>query len=332
LLTRIPIALAMALLTLSIPTIALADGPKAALRTVKVTAVPGTLAVTVSPIPVLVTNESETEGTIRVDNISTLIEDINIHAVDYSIDFAGRPVPAPVEFAYGSASWYRFEATDFTLPSGMSRDIAFKLVIPPGAGAGDHFAALAVTVNAHPGEAEAVPNGASARSVLVIQSRLQHRIAGASPQTPTVELDADAAWSSVQFTAAVGNPGNTVLGHQAAPTPVLTLYNLLPWGDPTVAERTIAVGGFYVAPESVRDVGIAWTDPPIVGRYRAVFVLPSADGQPQVIGETTFTVFNLPILLAIPLALVCGIGLLSWILRRGSAKTSKFPAMAVSRP
>jgi hypothetical protein len=48
--------------------------------------------------------------------------------------------------------------------------------------------------------------------VLVIQNRLQHRIAVASPQTPTVDLRADAGWSAVQFTAVVGNPGNTVVG------------------------------------------------------------------------------------------------------------------------
>jgi hypothetical protein len=332
LIRRVPIALATAILALSIPAAALAAVPEQALRQVSVTAVPGTLAVTVSPIPVLLTNASETEGTIRVDNISTLIEDVTIEVMDYTIDASGRPVAAPADFAFGSATWYRFEVTEFTLPSGMSRDVPFELAIPPDAGAGDHFAALRVIVQAHEGEVQAAPDGASARSVLVIESRLQHRIAGARPQTPTVDLGADPGWSAVQFTAAVGNAGNTVVGHQAAPTPVLTLYSLMPWADPAVAERTIPVRGFYVAPESVRDVAMAWTDPPIIGRYRAVFVLPAADGQPQVIAETTFTVVHLPILVAIALALLSGMLAIAWMIRRRSGRTSKLAAMTALTP
>jgi hypothetical protein len=153
--------------------------------------------------------------------------------------------------------------------------------------------------------------------VLVIQNRLQHRIAVAIPQTPTVDLRADAGWSAVQFTAVVGNPGNTVVGHQAAPTPVLTLYNPMPWADPALVERTIPVRGFYVAPESARDLGLAWTDPPIIGHYRAVFTLPAAHGQPHVVAETTFIAVNLPVLIAIvPLIVMTLVTV--WLVRRRS--------------
>jgi hypothetical protein len=153
--------------------------------------------------------------------------------------------------------------------------------------------------------------------VLVIQNRLQHRIAAASPQTPTVDLRADAGWSAVQFTAVVGNPGNTVVGHQAAPTPVLTLYNLMPWADPALVERTIPVRGFYVAPESARDLWLAWTDPPIIGHYRAVFTPPAAHGQPHVVAETTFIAVNLPVLSAIVLVPLIVMTLVTvWLVRR----------------
>jgi hypothetical protein len=303
---RIPISVAAALLSLWLPSHTLAAQPDPSLRPVAITAAAGTIAARVSPIPVLITDANETTGHIRVDNTSSLVEDVTIDVADYSIDAAGQPVPAPADFPFGSARWYLFETPAFSLPAGMGRDIPFNLVIPAGSAAGDHFAALNVTVQAQPGQVELASGSASARSVLVFQSRLQHRIDGAQSRTPTVGLTARVE-SAVHFTARVGNPGNTVLGHQAAPTPTLRLYDLLPWGDPVRVARTIPVSGFYVAPRAVRDVSVEWTDVPLIGRYRAVFVLPAADGQPEVIAETTLTIVNVPIIGGAALALVLGL-------------------------
>jgi hypothetical protein len=85
------------------------------------------------------------------------------------------------------------------------------------------------------------------------------------------------------------------------------LYDTTPWGDPTHVARTIAVGGFYVAPRSIREVSVDWLDVPIIGQYRAVFTLPSADGQPEVSAETTLTIVNVPVLVGIGIALALGL-------------------------
>jgi hypothetical protein len=321
---RIPMILAAAVLTLWLPAQAFAASPDPSLRPVKITAAPGTISARVSPIPVLVTDANEMSGHVRVDNISALNEDIKISIVDYTIDAAGKPVPAANDFEFGSAAWYRFETPSFSLPAGTSRDIPFILVIPADAAAGDHFAALNVTVKAQPGQVPA-SGGASAQSVLVIQSRLQHRIAGASPQMPTLSLDASPDMSKVRLTAHVGNAGNTVVGHQADPTPTLKIYNTSPWGNATQPERTISVPGFYVAPKSERDVAVDWSDIPIIGRYRAVFTLPAADGQPQVTAETTFLVVNWPVVIGIGAAIalvLLGLALLRLRARRRAARSS----------
>jgi hypothetical protein len=195
-------------------------------------------------------------------------------------------------------------------------------VIPANAAAGDHFAALNVTVTAQPGQV-ATSGGATAQSVLVLQSRLQHRIDGARPETPTLSLTSSTTPSSVRFTARVSNAGNTVVGHQADPPPTLTLYNTMPWGDRANPERTIAVRGFYVAPKSTRDVWVDWTDLPIIGQYRAVFTLPSADGQPEAIAETTLTIVSTPRLAGISITLVLGLTLLTILaVRRRSGRRS----------
>ena len=313
---RISTLLAAAIIGLWVPGVTLGAGPAPSLRIVEITAAAGTLAARVSPIPVLITDDDQTSGHIRVDNISSLIEDVKIRVVDYSINAAGTPVAAPADFAFGSATWYQFETPDFSLTPGTSRDIPFTLHIPDNAGAGDHFASVNVIVEAQPGQDAEAPEGASARSVLVIQSRLQHRIAGAAPQTPTVELSATNGWGTVDFAARVGNAGNTVVGHQADPTPTLEIYNLMPWADSSRPEHTIRVGGFYVAPESVRDVAVPWIDPPLFGTYRAVFTLPAADGQPVVAAEATLTVIHLPRLIALGVALAVALMLAAWLLIR----------------
>ena len=317
--------LAAAIFGVSIPTPASAADAEPFTRLVEVTAEAGTIAATVSPIPVLVTSDAAANGIVRVDNTSSLVEDIKIRVANYSIDAAGTPIAAPADFAFGSAAWYRFETADFSLASGTSRDIPFTLVIPAGAGAGDHFASLNVIVEAAAGQVAAAPEGASARSVLVIQSRLQHRITGAQPETPTVALSSANRGGVVDFIARVGNAGNTVVGHQAAPTPTLALYNLLPWGHASRAEATIPVRGFYVAPESVRDVAIRWSDAPVFGRYRAVFTLPAADGRPRVIAETVLTVINVPVLLGMGVGLLLTLALAAWALvrRRDAAREAR---------
>ena len=318
---RIPMFLAVAVLSLWLPSQALAAGPDPSLRPVAITAAAGQIAARVSPIPVLVTGSTQNTGHIRIDNVSALIEDITIRTADYSIDAAGKPVAAPADYPFGSASWYRFETSVFSLPGGTSRDIAFTLVIPANAAAGDHFAALNVTVTAQPGQV-ATSGGAAAQSVLVLQSRLQHRIDGARPETPTLSLTSSTAPSSVRFTAHVSNAGNTVVGQPPHPTPTLTLYNTMPWGDRANPERTIAVRGFYVAPKSTRDVWVDWTDLPIIGQYRAVFTLPSTDGQPEVTAETTLTIVNTPLVAGISITLVLGLTLLTILAVRRRSKSN----------
>jgi hypothetical protein len=325
---QILLILTVALVTFGLPGQAFASGPEPTLRPVTITAAAGTIAARVSPVPVLDTNSTQTDGHIRVDNISTLEEDVSIRVADYAVDGAGKPVPAPSDFKFGSASWYRFATPDFGLPAGMSLDIPFVLIVPSDAGAGDHFAALIVTVAAQPGQVTVDPEGATARSVLVFQSRLQHRIDGALPQTPTVGLSARPDWSTVHFTARVGNAGNTVVGHQSEPTPTLSLYNTSPWGDPGRPERTLAVSGFYVAPESIRDVSIDWTDAPLIGQYRAVFTLPAADGQPDVTAETTLMVVNVPVLSAIGLVLLAVLAVLGRLMTRRASRLRLVPVGA----
>jgi hypothetical protein len=62
---------------------------------------------------------------------------------------------------------------------------------------------------------------------------------------------------------------------------------------------------------------VEWTDVPLIGRYRAVFVLPAADGQPEVIAETTLTIVNVPIIGGAALALVLGLlAVLFLVIRR----------------
>jgi hypothetical protein len=314
------ILLPLAIITLLVPGQVLGAGPEASFRTVAITANDGAIAARVSPIPVLITDDTQTDGHIRVDNISSMDEDVRIRVADYSINANGTPVAAPADFLFGSASWYQFETADFTLAPGMSRDIPFTLNIPFGAGAGDHFASLNVYVEAQQGHTAGPSDGASAHSILLIQSRLQHRITGAAPQTPSVELSATAAWDSVAFDARVVNAGNTVVGHQADPTPTLLLYNLMPWADASRPERTIQVGGFYVAPESVRDVAIPWTDLPLFGQYRAVFTLPAADGQPEVAAEMTLTVINMPMVIGLVLVLAVALAVVGWLLLRRQSR------------
>jgi hypothetical protein len=172
------------------------------------------------------------------------------------------------------------------------------LVVPFDAGAGDHFAALNVRVQASPGQ-QAAPDGASAQSVILIQNRLQHRVAGARPETPTLGLTATSDFGEVHFAARVGNSGNTVLTYQMDPNPTISLYDIAPWGNPTAVAHTFAVKGFYVAPESERLVAIDWSGAPIVGSYRAVLTLPEIDGLPSVLAETQVTVVNVPMLVAV---------------------------------
>ena len=312
--SRLTSLIAASILTLWLPGQGFAAEPDPSLRTVTVNAAAGTLAAVVSPVPVLVTGSDLTTGYVRVDNNSTLIEDIEIIAIDYTIDSDGKPVPAAADYPFGSASWYAFETPAFTLPSGASRDIPFQITVPSGAGAGDHFAALRVTVSAHPGEI-APQAGTAVQTILRFESRLQHRITGADPQTPTVGLTFDGAREAAEFAARVENTGNTVIGHQADPLPTLELYSTSPWGDSSKVERTLPVKGFYVAPEAIRNVLVDWPDPPLIGQYRAVFTLPAADGQPAVTAETSLTIVNIPVVIGTAGTVILLLALLLFVLR-----------------
>lgn len=276
------------------PTATFAADPS--LQPVGITARAGEIGALVTPVPVVRTNTGDTGGQIRVDNTSGLAEDFSITVVDYVLDPNGKPVSAPPGYPFGSSGWYKFESPTFSLPGGTSREVHFDLTVPASAGAGDHFAALNVTVQASPAAQASVAAGTNVTSVIRIQNRLQHRVAGAHPETPSVGLTATTDLSGVHFAARIDNTGNTVLPYQAAPAATIDLYNSLPWGDAAAPERTLVVKGFYVAPEATRLVAVDWTDTPIIGQYRAVFTLPTTDGLAMVTAESTVTVVNWPIL------------------------------------
>lgn len=311
---------AAVLLTMAIvPAATLAADPP--LRKVAITAPPGQIGALVTPVPVIVTNTGDTGGQIRIDNTSALSEDVSISVTDYVVDEHGKPGPAPADYPFGSSGWYRFESPSFTLPPGSSVDVPFALAVPFDAGAGDHFAALNVRVQASPGQ-QATADGASAQSVILIQNRLQHRVAGARPETPTLALRATTDFGQVHFAARVGNAGNTVLTYQLDPKPTISLYDTAPWSDRSEPAHQLEVKGFYVAPESERVVAIDWTDAPIIGVYRAVLTLPEIDGLPSVVAETEITVVNVPLLAAMAvgmLLLVVGIVLAARHQRRAQA-------------
>jgi hypothetical protein len=257
---------------------------------VPITAGEGQLGALLAPVPVLITGASDNGGQVRVDNVSRLAEAYQISVQNYTLDTHASPIAAPPGFPYGSAVWYVFEDTKFVLPPGTSRNVRFRLDVPPDAIPGDHFAALSVLVRAADPSRRA--SGSGVRSQLVLQIRLQHRIAWAQPRAPRLVLEADAHGGSVDFTARVTNDGNTVLTYQFKPLPELQVTSTLPFADTKRPARTFALEGFYVAPQSERLARLTWTDPPLIGSYRAVLTLPAVDGLPAVSVETTFLVVD----------------------------------------
>jgi hypothetical protein len=257
------------------------------LRPVPITAAEGQLGALLAPVPALITGVGDAGGQIRVDNVSRLAEAYQISVQNYTLDAHASPIAAPPGFPYGSAAWYVFEDTEFVLPPGTSRNVRFRLDVPPDAIPGDHFAALTVLVRAADPSRHA--SGSGVRSQLVLQIRLQHRIAGAHPRAPRLVLEADAHGGSVDFTARVTNIGNTVLTYQVKPLPELLVTSTLPFWNTT---QTLTVDGFYVPPQSERLVRVTWSDPPLIGAYRAVLTLPAVDGLTAVTMETTFVVVD----------------------------------------
>ena len=313
---RAILAIGIVSMTLT-PAAAFAADPS--LEPVEITAKAGEIGALVMPVPVVRTDTGDTGGQVRVANTSGLDEDFTITVIDYVLDLNGTPVPAPADYPFGSSGWYQFETPTFSLPAGTSREVHFDLVVPASAGAGDHFAALNVTVQASPGAQVDTAAGTHVTSIIRIQNRLQHRVAGAHPETPHLGLTATSDLSAVHFTAQIENVGNTVLPYQAAPAATIALYNTLPWGNAASPERILAVKGFYVAPEATRLVAVDWMDAPIIGQYRAVFTLPATDGLAMVTAESTVTVVNWPILLLVGgVLLVLLIGGAFLLLRRRS--------------
>jgi len=283
------------------------------LRPVGITSAQGELGALIAPVPAVITGVAADGGQIRIDNVSTLAEVYEISVQDYTLDASSKPVPAPSDFPYGSAAWYVFEATEFVLPSGTSRDVRFRLNVPPDPIAGDHFAALNVVVRA--ADPASLGSGTAVKSQLLFQIRLQHRIAGAEPREPRVELEAAPRAGAVDFTARVANDGNTVLTQQYDPFPTLQVMSTLPFADPASPERTLTLAGFYVPPQSERLIRVVWTDPPLFGAYRAVLTLPAVDGLPAVQTETTFVVFDW-LRLGLLVGFVLALAAVGFVLRR----------------
>lgn len=298
--------------SLLVPVMAAASPARAAdpsLRPVPITTPAGELGALLAPVPVIITDAANPHGVMRLDNISTLAERFTISVDDYLLDAEGRASPAPPDYAFGSAAWYRFTPTTFTLPPGTSRDVTFTVDVPPGAPAGDHLAAVSVTV-------EAAEPGATGdvRSVLVLENRLQHRIPGARPEAPQLTLAADPSTGAVDFTGRIVNDGNTVLAYQTDPRATIELRSTVPWAgsDP---ERTLVLASFYVGPAAERVVRHTWTDPPLIGFYRATLVLPGTGSVPTSSADTEFVVVNWPVL-AVLGAVLAAVGLVVLTRRR----------------
>jgi hypothetical protein len=242
---------------------------------VQITARPGELGARVSPSPVIPTTNERPEGMVRVDNTSHLLERVELRVADYMLDPSGKPVPAPADYPYGSARWYEFEATSFTLEPGTGREIEFRTAAPPNAAAGDYFAALSVAVSA---EQPAAESGSALRSSLVFENRMQHRILGALPRSPELTLTAENSWDGVTFDAMVRNSGNTLLAYQFPPLPQVVVVEAAPWS--VGATHALSATGFYVPPHSGRTVRVTWADPPLLAWGTATLTLPGVDDLP----------------------------------------------------
>lgn len=278
----------------------------------------GQLGAQLVPVPAIITGPADPRGRVRLDNVASMAERFQISVDDYVLGPDGRPVPAPPDYAYGSASWYRFESIDLTLPPGTSVEVPFEVDVPSDAAAGDHFAALSVVVQA--GSSTARPAGAGVRSQLVFQIRLQHRVPGADPRTPRAALEADVSADAVAFMARIDNDGNTLVAQQSEPFPTIELYSTLPWASRATSERRFTFDGFYVPPFSQRLVHLSWADPPLFGTYRAVLTIPPSDGSPVVIAETTFTVVNVPLLAMLLAAIAVLVLVAATLLRRRATR------------
>jgi hypothetical protein len=308
--------LAAVFLSALMPATAAAAAPTL-VREVPITASDGRLALVVSPTPVIRTDAATMRAIVRVDNPSHLAERVLIEAHDYLLDANGDAQEAPTDSAIGSASWYHFDQASFELAPGTSRDIELTVLPPATAAAGDHSAALDVTVRALTPVGPSAAAGASVDTVLLVRNRLEHRIPGAHPERPDLRFEATVNGSAVHFAAAVTNPGNTVLAYQAASTlPTIELYAMAPWADPTRVARKLDPRGYYVPPQSERLASFDWLDAPILGWYRAVYTLPPVDGLPAVTAETTFTVVNAPVLAGIALAVLALMLLVAWVMVR----------------
>lgn len=301
---RVALVLATCLMApLARPTLA----AEPSLREVPITSPPGQLGALLAPVPVILTDPAQPRGTMRLDNVSTEEESFAISVTDYVVTADGEPVPAPDGYPFGSASWYRFEPSSFTLPPGTSRDVTVEVDPPLDAAAGDHLAAVTVTVRA-----SVVAPGADLESVLVLQNRLQHRIPGADPRTPRLQLNAEPGMTAVAFTGLVQNDGNTVLAHQSEPLAHVELTSTLLWANGGAPERSLPIEGFYVGPGADRTVRLTWHDPPIIGAYRAEFILPAADGLPRVSASVEFVVVNLLLLAGLFIVVGAALGVVVW--------------------
>jgi hypothetical protein len=280
------------------------SGAEPSFRPVPVQVPEGQLGALLVPVPAVITGPEDPRGRIRIDNVSAIAERFTLSVDDYVLGPEGRPVPAPADYPYGAAGWYRFESSDLTLPPGTSVDVPFEVEVPPDAAAGDHFAALSVVVRA--AESPEPGAGAAVESQLVFQIRLQHRVPGADPKPPRAALETDVGLDAVDFLASIDNDGNTVLVHQSEPFATIDLHSTLPWASGGAPERSFTLDGFYVPPFSQRLVQLRWENAPLLGMYRAVLTIPSSDGSPAVTAETSFTVVNVPMLTV----LLAGIGVL----------------------
>lgn len=241
------------------------------LESVPVSITGGRIGASLSPSALIFTDVDTKGGVVRVTNPTDQLLAISVRVRDYTIDASGtvavdengEPTTGVPNYQYSSADWYTFQYTDFLLPAGRLVNLPFTLDVPLSAAPGDHTAALVVV--ARKANLESTdPNviSVSVQTAFRFLLRLQHRVAGAQAEKPTVAVNALIDGSRrIDLIATVNNEGTTVLDYKP--------YNE---GDPIPFFRIKAknsgelirtfdiLKGFYVLPEGNRIISVSWRD------------------------------------------------------------------------
>jgi len=301
------------------------DSAAPSLRPVPITAQPGQIGMTISPVSIE-TEPIDSGGQVRIDNTSELEENFTLRVGDYIIDAEGNAQVAPDNYRYSAAGWYNFEITDFVLPPGTSRTIPFSLDVPTDATPGDHVALLYITTTATDAalaelQAQAEQAGEGEQGIVVRGSaqaavRLVHRVPGERNSRLTAEVQSPGfSLGDVELSALISNEGNTVANLAGDFAPRFELTNKIPLGG----DADLVGNPMFMFPESERFTAAVWRDTPLLGFMDYSFVVPG-DEQSQRATLTvngSFMVVNLlkMLILVVGLLVVAGIVVTVLILR-----------------